>query len=82
MDLLGILGEFSIDDLVPKLRQQAEAYDQANGPLIGVMPAFHLIYGMATAYTDDDGSYLSFMKDAETQSYIDRANQEKCGSHP
>ncbi len=77
--LLGILGEYSMDDLVPRLRKQAAAYDEANGPELGVMPAFHLIYGMATAFTDDDGSYLSYMADSETKAYIDRANQEKFG---
>jgi len=76
--LLGILGEYSIEELVPRLHKQAEAYDQANGPQIGVMPAFHLIYGMAMAYSDD-GTYLSYMTDDETKAYIDRAQMEKFG---
>jgi LysM repeat protein len=76
--LLGILGEYSMDELVPRLRKQAAAYDEANGPQIGVMPAFHLIYGMAMAYSDD-GTYLSYMADSETQAYIDRAQKEKFG---
>jgi LysM repeat protein len=76
--LLGILGEYSIDELVPRLRKQADAYDQANGPQIGVMPAFHLIYGMAMTYSDD-GTYLSYLTDDITKAYIDRARQEKFG---
>ena len=77
--LLGILGEYNLDELVPRLREQADAYDEANGPRLGVMPAFHLIYGMATAFTDDDGSFLSYMTNSETKAYIDRANQENFG---
>jgi LysM repeat protein len=76
--IMGILGEYSIDDLLPRLRQQAAAYDEANGPQLGVMPAFHLIYGMATVYSDD-GSYLSYLTDEETQMYIDRAQKEHIG---
>ncbi|MBA3534579.1 MAG: DUF4115 domain-containing protein [Ardenticatenales bacterium] len=79
VEIMGILGEFSIDDLVPKLVAQAAAYDEANGPEMGVMPAFHLVYGMATKAPGDDGTFLAFLSDETVMEYIDRAQKEGFG---
>jgi hypothetical protein len=76
--ILGILGEYNVDTLAVKLQAQADAYDVANGPGLGVMPAFHLIYGMATVW-QGDGSYLSFMSDEAVMQYIRKAQQEGFG---
>lgn len=77
--VMGILGEFDIDGLVPRLRSQAEAYDAANGDELGVTPAFHLVYGMATKGAGLDNSYLVFETDERVEAYIERAKEEGFG---
>jgi LysM repeat protein len=74
--VMGILGEFSIEELVPLLRAEAEVYDRANGDGLTVMPAFHLVYGMATKAPGADNSYLGFMADSEVLAYIEAAKAE------
>lgn len=73
---MGILGEYSIDELVPRLRRQANVYDRANGPELGVTPTFHLVYGMATQEPGANGDYLYFLSDDVVKQYIERAQQE------
>ncbi|MGB0383764.1 MAG: LysM peptidoglycan-binding domain-containing protein [Ardenticatenaceae bacterium] len=73
---MGILGEYSINGLVPLLRRQARAYDRVNGSDLGVMPAFHLVYGMATKGPSNDGDHLAFLRDEVVLEYIERAKQE------
>ncbi len=79
VDVMGILGEFSIEELIPRMREQADAYDEANGPELGVMPAFHLVYGMATKAPGDDESFLSYLSDEMVMSYIEAAQRENIG---
>ncbi len=74
--VMGILGEYEIDELVPLLRAEAAAYDEANGDELAVLPAFHLVYGMATKAPNPDGSHLIFLEDATVERYIERANAE------
>lgn len=78
IDVMGILGEHSIEDLIPLLRQEAEAYDRANGEHLTVTPAFHLVYGMATRAAGD-GSHLAYMAETEVISYIEAAEAEGWG---
>lgn len=75
--VMGILGEHDLDKLTTLLKQQAAAYDQANGSELGVMPAFHLVYGMATKAPGDDNSHLAFLADEVVEAYIKRAEKEK-----
>lgn len=74
--VMGILGEYSIDGLIPLLKSQAAAYDVANGPQLRVKPVFHLVYGMASKGAGRYGTYLSFLEDEVVQEYIDRAREE------
>jgi LysM repeat protein len=74
--VMGILGEYAVEDLAPVLRAEVEAYDRANGDALAVMPAYHLVYGMATKATGDDGSHLAFMPDEEALAYIEAAQAE------
>ncbi|HXF63041.1 MAG TPA: LysM peptidoglycan-binding domain-containing protein [Caldilineaceae bacterium] len=76
VEIMGILGEHSLEDLTPLLRAQAEAYDRANGPALTVTPAFHLVYGMATKAPGEDNSHLAFMADEEVMAYIEAAEAE------
>ena len=79
IDVMGILGEFSIEELVPLLRAEAAAYERANGDVLTVKPAFHLVYGMATRAAGDDNSHLAFMDETTVISYIIAAEAEGWG---
>jgi hypothetical protein len=72
------LGEHDLDELTRLLREQARAYDQANGPALSVTPAYHLVYGMATR-APGDGSHLAYLGEEETLAYIKRAQAEGFG---
>ncbi|MEM7132132.1 MAG: hypothetical protein AAF702_37850 [Chloroflexota bacterium] len=74
--VMGILGEYDINTLVRLLRTKANEYDDANGAGISVMPAFHLVYGMATRAPGVRGDYLNFLSDETVMEYIERAEEE------
>lgn len=74
--VMGILGEHSVEDLVPLLRSTAYTYDQANGDALGVMPAIHLVYGMATKAPGDDHSHLAFLDESTVMTYVQAAEAE------
>ncbi len=74
--IMGILGEYELDELTTLLKAEAAAYDAANGDDLAVLPAFHLVYGMASKAPNDDGSHLIFLEDATVERYIERAQQE------
>src|SRR5690606_34653125 len=77
--IMGILGEYSIEELIPRLREEAEAYDRDNGDSLTVTPAFHLVYGMATKAAGEQNSHLAFMDDTTVISYIEAAEAEGWG---
>jgi hypothetical protein len=73
---MGILGEFEDKQvLLQRLRDQAAKY-QALNPDKTVIPALHLIYGVAQANPGPDGTYLIHMPDEMVEEYIEltRAN--------
>ncbi len=74
--VMGIVGAYPVDELTPLLRKEAEAYDRANGDALGVTPAFHLVYGMATKAPNDDNSHLAFLDDGTVMQYIQTAQKE------
>ena len=74
--VMGILGEHELDQLTPIFKQEIKAYDKANGDELGVMGAYHLVYGMAAKAPGDDGSHLIFLADEVVKRYITRAEQE------
>ncbi|MCB0110454.1 MAG: LysM peptidoglycan-binding domain-containing protein, partial [Caldilineaceae bacterium] len=75
--VMGILGEHELDELIPRLKAEAAAYDLANGDDLAVRPALHLVYGMATKAPNDDNSHLIFLEDAKVEEYITRAQEEE-----
>ena len=77
IEQMGILGEYEVDELTPLLRSQAKLYDRANGKSLSVMPAFHLVYGMATVAPGDDDSHLAYLDDAVVMDYIEMAQEEE-----
>jgi len=64
---MGILGEYSKEDLARLLKGYAKLYDDANGSL-GVVPAFYLIYG-----TCWPGGEIGYLKDSVVKDYIEYA---------
>ncbi len=69
--LMGIIGEHSAADIMPLIKAKAAEYDEANGPQLGVQPAVHLVWGMATVDPQPDNSHLGYLTDAEVMPYIE-----------
>ncbi len=67
---MGILGEYSKEDLAALLEGYAKLYDEANGEQ-GVVPAFYLIYG--TCWPEGEIGYL---KDSIVREYIEFAREK------
>lgn len=74
--VMGILGEHELGPLTTLLKQQIKAYDLANGTMLGVKGAFHLVYGMATKAPGADASHLAFLTDEVVEGYIKAAEAE------
>lgn len=54
---MGIVGQYSLEALAPKLEAFAAEYDKVNGDKRGIIPAIYLIYG--TCWPGGDIGYLS-----------------------
>jgi hypothetical protein len=67
---MGILGEYSKEDLAALLEGYARLYDEQNGDE-GVIPAFYLIYG-----TCWPGGDIGYLKDSVVRDYIDFAREK------
>ena len=74
--IMGILGEYDVDELSELLKKQAREYEYANSRALSVLPAFHLVYGMATKAPGDDESHLAYLEDEVVMDYISRAEEE------
>ena len=66
---MGILGEYSKEELAPFLEAYARLYDEANGEL-GVVPAFYLIYG--TCWPEGE---IGILRRSVVEEYIEFAAQ-------
>jgi len=71
---LGVLGQYSIEELMPIIKAKADEYDQLNGDA-DVIPAFHLIYGLATGDPGRDKQYLLPLSSKTLMEYIDAAQK-------
>ncbi|CAA9538514.1 MAG: hypothetical protein AVDCRST_MAG73-1669 [uncultured Thermomicrobiales bacterium] len=71
-DLMGILGEYSIEDLHAKLKEQAEGFAAAD-PSTPVKLGFEVIASVAQRDPGEDGKYLLYTDEATIQEYIDYA---------
>jgi len=69
--IMGILGEFSIPELIRRLQAQTERYQALNAEQT-VLPALHLIYAVAQEGPGRDGSFLYHMPDALVERYIEQ----------
>lgn len=69
-NVMGILGEYTPDELLAQLKDEVAAYERAD-PSRPVLPAFEIIVSVAQNWPADDGTYL-LHTDADTiQSYVD-----------
>jgi hypothetical protein len=69
---MGILGELEPEELVLRLKEHAEVYDELNGPR-GVQPALHIVYASAQPNPGEDGLHLIFVDKRTLKKYIDLA---------
>ena len=71
---LGVLGQYSIEDLTPLIQAKADEYDKINGDQ-SVIPAYHLIYGLATGDPGRKKDYLLPLSEAKLMKYINAAQE-------
>lgn len=69
---MGILGEYDMDELLAKLKEEKAAYEAAD-PSKPVMMAFELIVSVAQNWPADNDTYLLHTDDETIQTYIDFA---------
>ena len=71
---LGVLGQYSIEDLTPLIQAKADEYDKINGDQ-SVIPVYHLIYGLATGDPGRKKDYLLPLSEAKLMKYINAAQE-------
>lgn len=71
---LGVLGQHSIEELTSLIQGKADEYDKINGDQ-GVVPVYHLIYGMATTDPGRKMDYLLPLSEKELMKYINSAQK-------
>jgi hypothetical protein len=69
---LGVLGQYSIEELVPRVKAKADEYAEASGKQ-KVTPAFHLIYGLASSDPGRAKDYILPLADTKVMEYINAA---------
>jgi hypothetical protein len=69
---LGVLGQYSIEELMPKIRDQATEYAEITG-YEKVTPAFHLIYGLAARDPGRKKDYIIPLSNEKLMEYINAA---------
>jgi len=69
---LGILGQHSIEELTPLVQARADEYGQLNSDWT-VVPAFHLIYGLAAADPGRKKDYILPLSHDKLMQYINAA---------
>ncbi len=69
-ELMGILGEYSKEDLLPLLQEQAAAYEAVD-PTRPVRLAYEVIASVAQRDAGADGNYLEYTDPGWIQEYVD-----------
>lgn len=72
---LGILGHSNIEELVKKIRTKCDEYSLLNLNQ-KIIPAFHIIYGLATIEPGRDNDYIKNLSHDTLMQYIDAAQKE------
>lgn len=71
--VMGPLGQYSDDELMSKLHEQAQAYADLD-PAHPVVPALDYVTPIVQPVPMDDGSWVYRMPDASVEHYVDLAN--------
>lgn len=72
---LGVLGQYSIKELIPVIKAKANEYGKI-ADFNRIIPAFHLIYGLATYEPGRDKDYVIPLSEEKIMRYINAANNE------
>ncbi|MCD6387839.1 MAG: hypothetical protein J7L69_00405 [Desulfobulbaceae bacterium] len=72
---LGVLGQYTIEELIPKIKAKADEYDQITENK-KVTPAFHLIYGLASSDPGRKKDYILPLSDKKLMEYINAAQDK------
>lgn len=68
---MGIVGAHDPISITQLIKEKAAEYDAANGPQLGVQPAVHLVWGMATVDDQPDNSHIAYLTEEEVMPYIE-----------
>jgi hypothetical protein len=71
---MGILGQHAPEDVADLLAERAARFE-ALSPGRPVLPALHLVYGIAQPEPGADGLYLSYLDDRTVRQYIELARR-------
>ena len=71
---MGVLGHGTPDKVAERIRAWADRYNSLNGPR-EVVPAYHLIVGVAQAYPTADGLWLGRLSDHGIAAYVEAARK-------
>ena len=69
---LGVLGQYSIEELMQKIKAKADEYAKITGNN-NVVPAFDLIYGLASSQPGRKQDYILPLSDKKLMEYINAA---------
>lgn len=72
---MGVLGQYPIDELETRIKATMAEY-QAVLKDTTFIPAFDVIYGMATAAKGADGDYISLLSEDKIMPYIEKAQKD------
>ncbi len=70
---LGVLGQYPLETLMPKIKAKAAEYTKVTGNQ-NIVPAFDIIYGLAAADPGRDKDYIIPLSDDKLMKYINAAN--------
>ncbi|MCY4390947.1 MAG: hypothetical protein OXE43_02720 [Chloroflexi bacterium] len=73
---MGVLGHGTPAEVANAVADWAERYDRLNGPR-EVIPAYHLITGVAQAYPTRDGTWLSRLSHDVIAEYVEAARERE-----
>jgi hypothetical protein len=69
---LGVLGQYSIEELMPKIKAKVDEYAKILGNQ-KITPAFHIIYGMASSEPGRDKDFILPLSNEKLMNYINAA---------
>lgn len=71
---LGVLGQYSLDEIIPIIKEKANAYKKASGNN-NVVPGFDIIYGLASAEPGRKHDYIIPLSSEKLMPYINAAQE-------